>query len=570
VRLVSFTVQNFRSITKAHKIDVDKLTVLVGPNNEGKSNVLRALATAMKVLTAGGSLLLHRPAPARFYVPPQTFDWDRDFPIHLQGSRPDGVSLLGLEFELSPAEIADFKETIKSNLNGTLPLQLELGPARAVKVTVHKKGPGAAKLSQKSVAIARFVAERIEFQYIPAIRTAQSAQRVVDSLVEHELRTVEELPEYKQAVSKIEQLQKPVLDALSNSVKPTMVSFLPAIKGVRFSINHERRVHALRTSAQMIVNDGTPTELEYKGDGVQSLAAIALMRHSSESDRTAKNFIVAIEEPESHLHPSTMHVLKGVLQELSQKHQVVITTHSPLFVDRSTVSSNVLVHNKKARPAKSIEEIRSMLGVRAADNLKHAEIVLLVEGEDDRIALTALLKVHSPQLAASLQNAKVAVDSLNGGSNLPYKAGLVRDALCSCHCFIDNDNAGRNGFDKAKQLGLLTVGDVNFSSCPAMQESELEDLYDPTVYKDMVLNVYKVSLDNSKFKTNAKMWSDRLAAVFKAAGKPWDDSIKAEVKLRVARLVEANPLAALHPAKRAAFDGLVDGLIARLNDPPSE
>ena len=419
------------------------------------------------------------------------------------------------------------------------------------------------------MVIAQFLAERIEFQYIPAIRTARSAQEVVDSLVERELRAVEELPEYKEAVLKIEQLQQPVLNALSSSVKPTMVSFLPAIKGVQFSINHEQRFHALRASAKMIVNDGTPTELEHKGDGVQSLAAIALMRHASESTKTSKNFIVAIEEPESRLHPSAMHVLKGVLQELAQKHQVVITTHSPLFVDRSSVASNVLVHNKKARPARSIEEIRSMLGVRAADNLKHAEIVLLVEGEDDRVAMTALLKAHSTSLASALDHAKIAIDSLNGGSNLPYKAGLVRDALCACHCFLDNDDAGREGYAKAKALGLLSVGDINFAKCPAMKDSELEDLYNAALYKDMILNVFKVSLDNSKFKTSDKKWSDRISAVFKAAGKPWDDSVKSDIKARVARLVEADPLAALHHARRAAFDGLVDGLTARLQEPES-
>jgi putative ATP-dependent endonuclease of OLD family len=51
MRLVSFSVQNYRSITKANKIKVGQSTVIVGPNNEGKSNVLRALVTAMKVIT---------------------------------------------------------------------------------------------------------------------------------------------------------------------------------------------------------------------------------------------------------------------------------------------------------------------------------------------------------------------------------------------------------------------------------------------------------------------------------------------------------------------------------------
>lgn len=47
MELVNFSVTNFRSITKAHKVSVSDTTVLIGRNNEGKSNLLRALDVAM-------------------------------------------------------------------------------------------------------------------------------------------------------------------------------------------------------------------------------------------------------------------------------------------------------------------------------------------------------------------------------------------------------------------------------------------------------------------------------------------------------------------------------------------
>lgn len=49
-----------------------------------------------------------------------------------------------------------------------------------------------------------------------------------------------------------------------------------------------------------VVNDGTPTLLTYKGDGAQSLAALAILRYASERGARGKNLVVAIEEPESH------------------------------------------------------------------------------------------------------------------------------------------------------------------------------------------------------------------------------------------------------------------------------
>lgn len=48
----SFRVERFRSINTA-SVDLSDLTVLVGPNNEGKSNILRAMVLGMGILLRG-------------------------------------------------------------------------------------------------------------------------------------------------------------------------------------------------------------------------------------------------------------------------------------------------------------------------------------------------------------------------------------------------------------------------------------------------------------------------------------------------------------------------------------
>jgi predicted ATPase len=173
-----------------------------------------------------------------------------------------------------------------------------------------------------------------------------------------------------------------VLDRLSKGIRDTLTQFLPAIKDVKVRIASEARIQALRRS-EVIVDDGTPTPLTYKGDGVQSLAALALMRHASETASKGKHLILALEEPESHLHPSAIHGLKRVLQELASTQQIVLMTHCPLFVDRTNISANILVNENTARPAHNIREIREILGVRASDNLRHAELVLTVFVQND-------------------------------------------------------------------------------------------------------------------------------------------------------------------------------------------
>jgi len=573
MELVSFSVQNYRSITKANRIEIGRSTVLVGPNNEGKSNVLRALVTAMEVLKTGSRPL--NVSGLRVMLPfalrgSGAYKWEEDFPIHLQKSKPEGASLFALEFQLEASEITDFRHEVQSNLNENLPIQLELG-RNSVTFTVPKRGPGGKALSKKASAIAYFVAQRIEFEYIRAIRTAGSAKRVVESLVSKELGALENLPEYKAALSKISELQRPVLDALSTSVHSTMATFLPAIKSVRFEISEQQRYLALRRSANIIMDDGTPTDLEHKGDGVQSLAALALMRHASETASKGKSFVIAIEEPESHLHPSAMHVLRKVVSELAQKYQVVITTHSPLFVDRLHIHSNILVNKNKAVPAKSIDQIRSILGVRASDNLRHAELVLVVEGDEDKIALRSILRAQSSDLASAIDSGKLAFETLGGGTNLSYVVSLLRDALlCGLHCFLDNDDCGRKSFEKAKTEGLVDVADVNFANVAGMTDSELEDLYDLGFYKDLIWHHYKVALEgNAKFKGGKRKWSERVGDVFQSSGRAWNSTVKMEVKAKVGELVASDPGVALHSQKRAVIDNLAATLTEKLKSLPS-
>lgn len=55
MRLELFTVKNFRSINKAEKLPLGEFTVLLGPNNEGKSNILQAMVMGMLELSATGT-----------------------------------------------------------------------------------------------------------------------------------------------------------------------------------------------------------------------------------------------------------------------------------------------------------------------------------------------------------------------------------------------------------------------------------------------------------------------------------------------------------------------------------
>lgn len=566
MKLVAFSVQNFRSIIKTKKLPITNSTILIGPNNEGKSNILRALVTALNLLKQLGRIPFFKGKnriPMPHIARSGLYNWEIDFPMPLQQTLPNGESIFDLEFELSTLEISDFKNKVGSMLNGTLPIRITLGK-KEPDFKVIKKGRGAATLTKKGHEIAQFISSKLDFVHIPTLRTAQSARRVVEDILADELETFESNADFTRALEEIARIQQPVLDRISESIQITLKEFLPTVKGVKVTISDERRHQALRRSCEITIDDGTPTLLQHKGDGVQSLAALSLMRHASERSARGRHVILAIEEPESHLHPRAIHQLKQVISEISSRNQVILTTHCPTFVDRINIGSNIIVSTNKAAPSPNVKAIRDVLGVKAADNLQHAELVLVVEGEDDKIALSALLNHESTKIRSSISQGTLTVDSLLGGANLSYRLTQLREALCNYYCFLDYDDCGRKAFQKAEGDNLITQADMCFSVCDGMNESEIEDLYDIKVYSDMIWNGYGVMLDTPKFKSNKK-WSVRMREAFRIQGKHWDEKVEKKVKAEVAEIILSNPDKALNNHKRAALDSLVKALETKLD-----
>jgi hypothetical protein len=204
------------------------------------------------------------------------------------------------------------------------------------------------------------------------------------------------------------------------------------------------------------------------------------------------------------------------------------------------------------------------LGVRASDNLRNAEIAVVVEGEEDRKALAALLPPASKRIGTALQTGLIAIDSLGGGTNLPYKLSQLRETLCICHSFLDHDKAGLTAAKRAEREGLASPADITHTICPGLDESEFEDLLDESLYAEFLRIKYGASLASPKFK-GKKKWSDRLRAAFEHQGKVWSSKVESQVKSDIAELIVASPAKSLNSHKRGSFDGLVIALEAKLD-----
>lgn len=581
----SFTVKNYRSITNANELPLYKLSILIGPNNEGKSNILKALVMTLNII----HMIRHRRFPVQsksilksreqFFLSPAykahisrtsryrgrrvdeedlEYSWERDFPINLQKDHPNAMSEFIINFSLTEREKSQLQTIVNKRIVGNLRAEIVCGTMGIFLDFFDTHVPK--KRLKQLLDIARFISNKIQVQYISAIRTQSRTISTIDNMISGELTLLENRKDYQNLLKSIEKKQKPVLDKLSSSLTKSVSSFLPQVKKIHLDSKELIR-RVIHESTDVYVDDGTNTLLELKGDGIKSLIAISILQHITKQYASGKRIILAIEEPESHLHPEAIHKLKKVLDDISAKNQVIISTHSPLLVNRGEITRNLIVNKSNATSAKSIADIRDILGVKIADNLHSANLIILTEGEDDSILLKSWISQLSNSVKSAIDNGDISFDNLAGGNNLAYKVSLWKGLLCDVRAFLDNDDTGNNGFAEASSKGLITLHDVTFSTVTNYKESEIEDLVDVDTYKSEIMSKYGVNLEKSpEFRNSKRKWSFRMREAFKKSGKIWNDGIKAEVKRIVTQKASAVGLSSLNKHQRKPVKLLVESL----------
>ena len=311
MRLLTFSVTNFRSITKAHKINLEDFTVLVGKNNEGKSNLLTALNVAMDILIKHAQIVSRNIRNRQSNI----YDWDRDFPIQLQTRKKGLESIFKLEFKLEDEELKEFQKYTGIRGNQDIILEIKIDRENRIKVSGLKRGTKSYTRNSKKVA--EFISTKLSFNYIQAIRTDSMAVDVLEDVIYQQLYRLNKNKEYMDAINQIKILEEEVLAEISKNLLEPLNLFLPNLKDVNIVRDNDvyRQIRYGGRNIKIIIDDGIATNISYKGDGIKSLATLAILK-----DRI--NFggasIIAIEEPESHLHSGAIHNLIDVILKISE------------------------------------------------------------------------------------------------------------------------------------------------------------------------------------------------------------------------------------------------------------
>ncbi len=476
MKLSAITIERYRSIAEAKKIPLSNYTVIIGKNNEGKSNILRALNVALTVIQT------HSPIVGRLYKYrslEHEYSWERDFPVSLSSSsknskKPKESEFL-LEFVLSEDEIQEFKEATTISLNGTLPIRIKIGSENNPQVTVAKPGKAVAKYRQKQRQILQFIKDHVQIGYIPAVRTEAHTNEFIKRLVSQASRKAEQDPKYQAALKVIYQVQSEIVNDLAKEVQQSLKRFVPNIKKVRLQTNESSLRRVVSGGIEFIIDDGTPTALEDKGDGLKNLVALALFKHRAGD---FEGFIYAFEEPESHLHPGAVHELRSTLSDIAQSNQVIISTHNPIFVDRNPDATTILVDGGRAERARTVAKIRETLGVRISDNMVNSELALLLEGPSD-VDIVGKIISRNDLLRRAIMDKRLVLESLSGTGNLSARVTALRQNVLKPLAMLDDDSSAAKEIRAAQRQGLL--GEGQYITCRRLSrqgsESEIENLF---------------------------------------------------------------------------------------------
>ena len=552
MKLSSISISYYRSITEAYKISMSNMVVLIGKNNEGKTNIIKAIILGMSLLEEVAISPRKRFTSKRFY------DWKEDFPISLQNSKKlkNKVTKIRLDFLMSESESAELSNRIDSNINNEISIYIEINSNNIYSITVPKKGKNAKAITVKIGEISKFICESFDFQYIPAIRSEQDAYHVIYELVNEEITSIDDQV-YKDSLEYIEKKRNEQLDLLANRIKTPLKNFLPAIKNIRIYFKDYPRYSRLYNprNLNIEIDDGVLTSLNNKGDGVKSLATIAMLSETAKS-QSQSHFII-VDEPENHLHPEAIHYIDKVLRDISLNHQVLISTHNQIFVNRSSVASNIIVDGGQAKKASRIDEIRTCLGVKCSDNLMYSDYVIVVEGPTDRDILTTFLSKNTT-IKKYIDNCFITIRNIGGTNNLLGEIYSLQRYCCNYLVVLDYDRAGKEAVNQVKNLYAVKDNQVRYFMKPNKKDTELEDLIDESVYKDYLLT-NGIDITNPIFKNKSLKWSDRISSILAETGVDFTNTTEAIIKQGVTELAiqRSNPF-------NETGDRIIQALISKI------
>ncbi|WP_422445582.1 ATP-dependent nuclease [Thermoanaerobacterium sp. DL9XJH110] len=230
--------------------------------------------------------------------------------------------------------------------------------------------------------------------------------------------------------------------------------------------NYFKTINILASDPNL--SDKFDIELEEFGEGARNIVLLALLRSYAKNFRNDAEGIIAIEEPEIFMHPQARRHLYNIFWEIvkNSNMQIILTTHSSTFVrteDFDTIGKVYKVYdeNKKLNTKLKLVTKDDLVdfciktGVpkektgdnifefyRTTSNYKlnegfFARFLILVEGETEELALPVYLK----KAGVDCDLLGISIIAVNGKNQMPKYWRLFYKFDIPILVIFDNDNS---------------------------------------------------------------------------------------------------------------------------------
>jgi putative ATP-dependent endonuclease of the OLD family len=463
VKLVRLDVKSFRSF--AEEIDVPLVSGMnsfVGPNNCGKSNLVRALKLALD--------------------PAYEFDANKDVPGQRLYAYPRSTLTFKVLARSSPERtllryLREYEESVVGEGAATYADSGEL------RLVVTYRGSRATGLNRQEYFAAKGAGDRRgdsalndralkQFRKLVRFVSVESGQSIEMLLVgqfKEILHSVlrEELGQAygdseEARIAYAEHLQNGLLAPMREKILNLSKRLFPEITGISL-VPSVTSLEETLSNIQIRLQDSVETDLAAKGTGVAGGVLIALLRYLS--DASKQSLIFALEEPEAFLHPAAQQALRDDLEGLAERDDVtlIVTSHSPYIVSRSGNAQVVALEkgagdgvSRFVDSALGNEAHASVLSGLFVDSVvpelldryhslpSESALLMVVEGETDK----RFIELAAQALGRTEDLRNLAIVACKGAHSAVAQAVLLRaEAKQAVIALFDSDGEGRAARD---------------------------------------------------------------------------------------------------------------------------
>lgn len=391
MKISKVIVKNFRSIKEA-EFSLDNLSIFVGQNNHGKTNLFEAIEWFYTAKSSKDEYYFNMDSSKQIQVELEYVDVTED-DIEKLSSETAKTKIRNL---LGDATTFSIRKTSNDHKRTYIIDDEEKANPSGLDTAINEFLP---KLE--------YVNTKITLDDVAKYKDKNPIGLMLSGVLTAIVEQSEDYRKFKEQFQKLFEDEasevRVKLNELGAEVGVYIKKQFPEDVEVRFTVNPPQFGDLLK-SFDTSVNDGVVTKAEDKGDGMQRAIMLAIIQAFADfrkKQAAGHSFLFLIDEAELHLHPSAQRLLKQALIDISGSDQVMLNTHSSvLVVDDSDGQSLFKVEKEqKITTISPVEEVQKidiiyeLLGGSPYDLLLPKNF-LIVEGKSEYEFITRIIKRH--------------------------------------------------------------------------------------------------------------------------------------------------------------------------------